>query len=91
MVTNICTTVFFCVVVICISVCYVQKLRMKNDEEIFKVKSLLKNEIEFEKHLKEFYKKFSCETNLDIIKNDVCEIQRLLNEYVIKDQKENDK
>lgn len=86
MITNMCTTIFFCVVVICLSTCYIQKLRIKNDEEIFKMKSLLKSEIEYEKHLKEFYKKLSSETNLDIIKNDVCEIKRLLNEHIIKEQ-----
>ena len=84
MITNMCTTIFFCVVVICLSTCYIQKLRIKNDEEIFKMKSLFKSEIEYEKQLKEFYKKFSSETNLDIIKNDVCEIKSLLNEHIIK-------
>lgn len=84
MITNICTTVFFCTLVICITIYYVQKLKKKNEEEIFKLKSKLQSDLEFEKKMKEIYKNLSIEMGTDKIRTEVGEIYHLLNDYIIK-------
>ena len=82
---------FLCIVVICISVCYIQKLKISNDEEIFKVKTDLKSQIERERETKELYKNLSTEMNIDTIRDCVFEIHHWLNDYILKNQKKNDK
>ena len=87
MITNICTTVFFCTLVICITIYHVQKLKKKNEEELFKLKSKLQSDLEFEKKMKEIYKNLSIEMGTDKIRTEVGEIYHLLNDYVIKKEK----
>lgn len=89
--TSICTTVFFCTLVICITTYFVQKLKRKNEREFYEMKSQLTSELEFEKKMKTLYKNLSAEMGLDKIQQSIFDVKQLLLEDKLHKQKEKNK
>lgn len=78
MITNICTTVFFCVLAICITIGYIQNIKSKYDSKLSEVSRKLKSDIEFQRHMKETYKMIIGELGIQNLSEKIDKIQETL-------------
>lgn len=79
MMTNICTTVFFCVLAICITIGYIQNIKIKHDSKLSEVSRKLKSDIEYQRHMKETYKMIIEELGIQSLSEQLNELKETLN------------
>lgn len=78
MISNICTTIFFCVLAICITIGYIQNIKIKHDSKLSEISNKLKSDIEVQRKMKETYKMIIAELNIQNLSEKIDKIQETL-------------
>ena len=78
MITNICITVFFCVLAICVTIGYIQNIKSKNDIKLSEISNKLRIDIEVQRKMKETYKMIISELGIQKLSEKIDKIQETL-------------